>query len=186
MRDKKEGHWEQENLGEKEKKKKDGQTSGEWGKKQERWTQRTHQHFLCQNARPVRSTRGTITANKIQPTELCCSVHWGTRVSFTTQPPTPLYCTPLLFLCYSSICLNNLLPPYFFSHLDSKMNASSNPQHLPTSAGLSFSTSIFLIFIFVPWGSGVPRILHFSSGFPALLEDYPLPFPAGPQFFLTQ
>lgn len=171
---------------ERKKKKKDGQTSRELGGKQERWTQRTHQCFLCQNARPVRSTRGTITANKIQPTELCCSVHWGTRVSFTTQPPTPLYCTPLLFLCYSSICLNNLLPPYFFSHLDSKMNASSNPQHLPTSAGLSFSTSIFLIFIFVPWGSGVPRILHFSSGFPALLEDYPLPFPAGPQFFLTQ
>ena len=29
----------------------------------------THQCFLSQNARPVRSTRGTVTAKMIQPTE---------------------------------------------------------------------------------------------------------------------
>ena len=30
---------------------------------------KTHQCFLSQNTRPVRSTRGTITAKMIQPTE---------------------------------------------------------------------------------------------------------------------
>lgn len=183
MRDKKEGHWEQENLGEKEKKKR---WADEWGvgKKARKMDTKNPPALPMPKCKTCQEHQGHnhCQEDPAHGAVLSCALgHKG-----VISNPTPLYCTPLLFLCYSSICLNNLLPPYFFSHLDSKMNASSNPQHLPTSAGLSFSTSIFLIFIFVPWGSGVPRILHFSSGFPALLEDYPLPFPAGPQFFLTQ
>lgn len=37
---------------------------------QKRWMQRTHQHFLNQNARPVQRARVTITAKKIKPREL--------------------------------------------------------------------------------------------------------------------
>ena len=44
-----------------------GQTHGNWG---EGRTQRTHQLFLSQNARPARRTRGTIIAKMIQAVEL--------------------------------------------------------------------------------------------------------------------
>lgn len=46
--------------------------TNKWGleKGQEECTQRTHQCFQSQNARPAMSTSVTITAKAIQPTEL--------------------------------------------------------------------------------------------------------------------
>lgn len=65
MRGKKERGWEEKN--ERRERKTGGQTRGNWG---EGRTQRTHQFFLSQKARPARRTRDTTTAKMIQPVEL--------------------------------------------------------------------------------------------------------------------
>ena len=82
-----------------EREKKYGKTSREWIKEKERWVKKTHQRFLSQNARPVRSsTRGTITAKMIKPLELGWSVGLGAHKGVISNLPLVYYISLVCFL----------------------------------------------------------------------------------------
>ena len=62
---------ERERAGRRKTEKRERRKASKWrlGERVGKMDTKTHQCFLSQNARPVRSTRGTITAKMIQPTE---------------------------------------------------------------------------------------------------------------------
>ena len=140
MTAKKEESWEEENWWEREEK---GWTD-KWTleKGQEGCTQRTHQCFQSQNARPAMSTRVALTAKAIQPTELWWSVDRTHTDVLKTHPL--FYCISVLFLCYWSVTSPSHSSLFLLSSL---LHLTSS---FPMSLGFSFSTPIFFIlFVFL-------------------------------------
>ena len=88
------------------------------------------------------------------------------------NPPTVLlhFCAlPLLLECHHSLSffpISSLIPP------------SSNLKFPYVSRVLIFNSYIFY-FIFIPFGSGVPRIPNFSPGSLSLPEDHLFPSQRG-------
>ena len=98
-------------------------------------------------------------------------------------PHKPTHCFTA-FLCSSfvtGVSPHLLLLPYFFSH-----PSFISPQDFPMSLEFSFSTSIFFYFIFILFGSGVPRIPNFSPGSLSLLKNHLFPSQRGSSFSSPQ
>lgn len=121
--------------------KRNGQASGD---QEGEMDTTTHQCFLSQNARPVRSTRAqslTKWSNPQSSDDLWMDVH--TRVSSQTNPL--FYCISVPFICYSSICLKIFFP--ISSPISHQRWPPSNPSLYLRGSHYQLSYFLFLFLL---------------------------------------
>ena len=104
-----------------------------------------------------------------------------TRHTQVSSQPHPLfYCISVLFLCYWSVTSPSSSSLFLLSSL---LHLTSRFPYV--SRVLIFNFYIFY-FIFIPFGSAVPRNPNFSPGSLSLLEDHLFPSQQGPSFSSPQ